>query len=390
MQLHVATDPFQPIARLRAWLLTVGFCAALAVGPYLWFLGERIKTPSTPAPPAPLTVQSLSTAYFQDGGFTKDLDRYLVESSPVTDTVRTVFSEFLLSIGRLQPPNLVRGKAGYYFLRSAIDSAPLSPALATERVELLQRLAERAKKAGVQVVCVVVPDKANTMADMLPSDLLRSPERRAVYADAMATLRSVGFEVPDFDAFARRCRIDRPGEALYTRLETHWTMEFAFRCAEHVLHRLMELGEWSLDRGRPIEPSPTMMVDFRGDLVGSLHLSDHGFYVRDLRENRRMAFASAPGADGKIDFQAPTQPDARFALAGDSFATALGPALVGHLGTAVDFVGVMPGKGPVVGLVDVLRRIEASELKARVVVWGMVERSWTEDWWRRSVLAKLR
>ncbi|MFO1050921.1 MAG: hypothetical protein U1F36_01745 [Planctomycetota bacterium] len=376
MSLHVATDPFQPIARGRAIVLIVGFVLAIAMGPALWFGGARVKTRSTPPPP------QWDRSAFLDGDLTAKLDRYLVESSPVTRTIRDVYGDLWMCLGLLEPKGVVFGRGGFLFLRSTLGEPFAFRRDAASRREAFADLHREATELGVHVLVLPVPDKARVYSDCLFPQDARGPARAALYGEVLAELRGVGFEVLDLDAAMSAWRKARPEELLFQRLDTHWSLEAGWRTAELCAQRLDALG-WIADIPRAdVGGQPVQHSEAHGDLVSQTGLSRDGLFHRLLREEVRWSSVLLRQADGSASQPAAVQPDAVIAIAGDSFAEAgLMTALIGRVGRIVDAGGVKPSRGSREGVTETLARIRRGELHARVLIWEAVERSFDEGWW---------
>lgn len=376
MSLHVVSDPFQPIARGRAIWLIVGFALVLAAGPALFLGGVRTRTRSTPPPPV------WSDDAFVHGEFTAELDRWIVESSPVTAAVRKTFDEIWMRLGLLETRGAVLGRGGLVFLQATTGNDERFVAARDTRRAALAALARRAERLGVRVLVAIVPDKASIYPDRLPTRWGRSAGRAALYSIAFAEVRSAGFEAVDLLEAMRAWRRARPEELLFRHLDTHWTLDACLRTGELLRIRLDALGWLDALPRAPMRAQPALGATISGDLVQQLGLAEGGAFGSLLSGEIRWVQMLLTRADGIEAASRAVEPEADIALAGDSFpATGLVPALMGHLGRLLDSGGVKPSRGPREGLEETLDRIERGELRAKVVVWAVIERSFNDVWW---------
>lgn len=369
-------DPSDPLPRTRAILLIVGFCASIAMGPVLFLLQGRVQTRSTPPLPA------LELRAVLDGEHPKALEKHLVESSPVTHAIRGAYRDLWMGLGLLETGNAVIGRGGQLFLWGTLDEPRLFARDHAPRQRHLAAIARRAAALGVTLLLVTVPDTARVLPELLPEGREIPPARRALYGEVLAEARAHGIDALDLAAAMAVLRRSRPEEALYQATDTHWTLEACFRTAELVVRHLEDQGVLAAIPRASLRAAASMQRMGLGDLAEQTGLSPDGAFGPLVRAPIRWIGLFVRGPDGSERTLDQREPDAGLAVAGDSFAdVGFVPALAGHAGRLVDAGGVLPAGGPRRGLDDTLARIERGELRARVVVWVVVERSFAEAWW---------
>lgn len=364
-----------PLPRPVAIVCVGAFLVLIGLGPLLWLFGEPVKTRA--AKPFP----TWSTDAFLDGRWTENLRLHLRETSPVTVAFRGVGSELEYLLGVHEADVLV-GRGGVMF-------APFSvrPSFARVRNERDERLAFHRELAawtaerGIGLLCVVVPDKVRLMPERLFEDG-RLPEPKAsAYAAFLAELEAGGIATIDLAREFAAARAERPEVSLYHERDTHWTAAGAWRAARAITDRLDELG-WLADvPPAPIVATPAQVFAARADLASLCGFLTDGLFARRVADFGRSAGIRLARTGDPSQAVAPVQPTARIALCGDSFAGMLSWTLPAATGRLVDTAGAVPGQGPLAGLLDTLERIDRGELRPRVLVWELIERSQAEAFW---------
>jgi alginate O-acetyltransferase complex protein AlgJ len=214
------------------------------------------------------------------------------------------------------------GGEGWLYLAEELRFDADGAANQQQRVHLLGKAAAALKRADVELLVVLVPDKARVHPEHLPGGLPAWAKPR--YAEALAALRAEGVNTVDLMAAFGPTRVsaaeppgsapglspalspstgpargDRPASELYARTDTHWNQAGARLAAEAVAAQLAPLRA-SLRATRFASSTAPEEMQRPGDLLKLMGLAGWpglpaAFRPPDDRE-RTVTTAAVPAA----------------------------------------------------------------------------------------------
>lgn len=361
--------------------------------------GPMVRTSATARRPA----WSWSAA--ADGSFQQQLERWLQEDSPVTWWLRGNYREALWHLGLLQTDDVHVGKDGWLFARpSLVPDLAVVDGRAEGRQQLFAAIAAEARRLGVDLVVMVVPDKERIYQDFAYAEGAMPAAKAGLYPRLLQELAAAGLPTIDVAAILSQARLAAP-EPLYQLRDSHWTAPGALAAAMGVAAALQQrLG----DRLGPVL-APTLVgpqrIDGIEDLVGQLGMLTMYVQRPDVQDPTIVPASLTTRALARpidywgVSFPHPTDPERRqplhelaptaaIALAGSSFSKTHGDmALAFALQRPVDNRWPRSGADSTSTLRALFDALARGDCKARVVVWEFVERAVIENLrgpWRAS------
>ncbi len=357
-------------------LFVIAFYGALALGPLMWAFAETAESELHPWP-------EWRTNRVLNGAYTRELERHLEHTSPITSFLRTRFHEFEL-ITRTFESSLVSMRPGAWnFLRETLDDPTARAENAQPaRREFLALVRQRMERDGLRIIAAIAPDKSRVYPEFAFEGGEVPEARRGLYRQAVEDLREAGIVVLDLENEFRRYRRSGSGELLYFRRDSHWSFCGASRAALAIVRELRGLER---DLGPLLEITSTLLSR---EWVGSHQLSVVGIdepsaitsWISDPVEKMHPVLV-----DRSEGYEDSRRTDAVF-VCGDSFAEAgVEAALPILLSRGVDARGVRAGDGPVAGLLDTLARLDPNDPRELTIVWVFIERClYARSWWEAS------
>jgi hypothetical protein len=329
--------------------------------------------------------------HYRSGAVMRFTEIWFDAATPASAWLRGGRRNLWWQLGLFESKDVHIGKDGWLFAEQTLhmDEAAFAAA-ASGRRAFLEALRQRCESLGVALVAVPVPDKSSVYTDWLASEDVRDPAKAGLYGRIVTEFRQAGIATVDLgEAFGAPKRSAlAPDEAFggdrYYARDTHWGPRGMSDAAREIVARLQQWGihdrldtpvHYDEDAGQ--DGVPNVVLDERlPDLVSMLGLPGGGAIEQSLRHAKFWMTVTIDG-----DEPDRRQPTASLAVCGDSFAfKGLFWPLALASGQLVDSVGCVPARGPFVGLLETLHRLEQGDLQAKVVVWAFIERSFLRAW----------
>ena len=346
-----------------------------------------------------------SWAAAADGTFQKQLETWLQEDSPITWLLRGTYRELLWHLGQLQTDHVHVGKDGWLFGRPSLDVDPeVVDGRAARRQALFAAIAAEARRLGVELLVMVVPDKERVYQDLAYESGAMPARKAELYPRLLRELAAAGLSPIDLATVLAQARA-AGGEPVYQMRDSHWTAPGALLAATAVAGIVQQRFG---DRIGPPQ-APTLVgpqvIDGVEDLVGQLgmltmhvqrpELLDPTIVPASLTtralarsiEYWGVAFPD-PSVPGQRLPQSDLAPHAAIALAGSSFSRTHGDTALGFaLQRPIDNRWPRSGADSTPTLRALFDAIARGECKAKIVLWEFVERAAIENLqgpWRAS------
>ncbi|NRB01105.1 MAG: hypothetical protein HRU32_15065 [Rhodobacteraceae bacterium] len=247
------------------------------------------------------------------------------------------------------------GQDGWLFTQDEF----IEPAKPRDFARELTRVSDSLKGQGIELVPVVVPDKARMQAHRLPRGRSQSFEIR--YETALETINSAGLPVIDL-------RLALDFDASYMRTDTHWSPEGARRVAALIAECLADFDLPKVD----VETAATGTRSLDGDLLSFVATGAFRDRVGPLDETIET-FETTVATPGALfgDVVVPV------ALVGTSFSAKSDFHFEGFLKQALqaDVLNVsIIGQGPFTPMDSFLAELSEISSPPSLVVWEIPER----------------
>ena len=335
-----------------------------------------------------------------EGRWTTAIGSWLEKDNPVAGVMTGNWNDLRWRLGILQNDQVHVGRDNWFYLRNSLDpSQERIDSGAESRRQVLEAVAARARRLGVHLVVLLVPDKERIYPEYAYTSGVMPSPKQGLYSRIVDDLARAGIPVVDVARVLHEARpAPGPGNLYYQR-DTHWTVHGAFLAAQ-ALRQHLESSPVREQLGRDVlyaVPQP-MVVNLMPDLVALCGLRTWATRIAGMDEDVLLPASSVASRlselkqywrlrTAAIDVR-PGLPmdaladEALVALAGSSFSAENGKDAVAFaLGRAIDGRGVHKGASALQGMAETLDRIERGESRARVLVWEFVERGWLEGVW---------
>ena len=343
-------DPPEPsLTRGAASAVAGGFLALIAA--VAVYDGAALDGLQLPAP---------DSAELVSGRYTAALEDELEEHSPAGALLRPPWAALLLeTLGRAND-QVVAGRDGWLYLADTVRLPFDHREREAVNLAHVEAGVLALRRAGVDCVVVLVPNKVSVNPGQLPPGAARSMPRPPRYRELRAWLTERGLWVPDVLGFMRA----RRDLVFYRRDDTHWSQEGLQRVAEYIA--LTILPRYPELRPRVHFP-PTVRESPRpeGDLLRLLGLPPGGDLERSYRSPEVARFL----------LQQPLEGPAELYVSGTSMSgRGFKDFLPQELGTAARTLN-RDGEGPSLGLALILDALRTETgPPPRLVIWEFVER----------------
>ncbi|MBK8097955.1 MAG: hypothetical protein IPK26_12660 [Planctomycetes bacterium] len=340
-----------------------------------------------------------------DGRFQKQLETWLQEDSPVTWLLRGSYRELLWHLGQLQTDHVHVGKDGWLFARPSLDADPeVVEGRAEKRQALFAAIGAEARRLGVELVVMVVPDKERIYQDFAYESGAMPARKAELYPRLLRELAAAGLLAIDLATALVQARA-LGGEPVYQLRDSHWSAPGALVAAMTVAGILQQrVGDRLGPAQEPVLVGPHR-IDGIEDLAGQLgmltrYVQRPGLLDPIIVPASLTTHALARPLDyWGVSFPHPSDParrlgladlapDAAIALAGSSFSRAHGDiALAFALRRPIDNRWPRAGADSTPTLRALFDAIARGECQAKVVIWEFVERAAIENLrgpWRAS------
>jgi len=334
-------------------------------------------------------------ATLQNGEWMLAEQRHLREASPVAWWLRGQWNETLFRLSVPQSAAVQIGSDGWLFSRPTVfPDARTFAARSVRRAAVFSELRDLVRTAGAELMVVIVPDKARVYPEFTnaPDAIAR---KAPLYGQVLQELRDAGIATVDLAAAMAAAKAAAPQDLLYYQRDTHWRPLGALAAARAIATAI-EQGPLGARLGprEPFELGALTQVPALSDLVAVLGLlttelpnsrgtttttplsllSAELQELRDYYAVQRRTQAGSEVLDGK-------DPAAEVLLIGTSFAVENGTqALTLALGRPVRAITAFGASG--LPALQLARPEVVRGMRAKVVIWEIVERGLLEEDWR--------
>ncbi|KNG93091.1 alginate O-acetyltransferase AlgX-related protein [Pseudaestuariivita atlantica] len=286
-------------------------------------------------------------------------------SFPMRDTLRQSWAAVKYgALGELAE-GAVAGRDGVLFTAEEFAAPADSRDFASE----LRAVTSRVRKAGAELIPVIVPDKARMRGDVLPR--ARSARFNARYDHLLTIIAEAGLRSVDL-------RPALTGPQAFMATDTHWSPEGAAAVAD----RIGALLEGEIAATATFETAQIGTRAFDGDLLAFV---DTGVWrplvgpAPEVIATYETTQAGDAGMDLFGDAETPV------ALVGTSYSARTDFHFTGFLKSALnaDVISfAMEGRGPFIPMDRFLDGDALSDLTPQIVLWEIPERyldTWSQD-----------
>lgn len=200
--------------------------SALAMGGVmlagLWQVALALMNPATVAD-VPGTW-----ADFREGRMTSAFATQLDKHLPARDELIALANTGRYLLTRGAGDQVRAGRQGWLYLTEELRFDEQAQAHLNARVDLMARTSAALKSQGVQLVVLLVPDKARMVAHHLPAQEYPGYNQTR-YGDALTALQAHGVAAVDLREALRQRQDDAP---VYYRTDTHWNQAGARAAAQ--------------------------------------------------------------------------------------------------------------------------------------------------------------
>jgi hypothetical protein len=393
---HAPQTPAQWAVRWFAVVAVGALLAAAPVAHVVWHgvFGEAVPMlPTRTQVPAPALTLDGALA----GSWMAQKEKQLQEDSPVTWRLRSAWNELRYRAGVPRSKDVFVGDDEWLFFQHCMrpDVAAFARH-APQRRAFLAEVRDEVKAAGAELVIALVPDKERVHPEKWAPGGAMPPEKAGAYAAALADFAALGIPAVDLAAAMTQARAADPATALYYRGDTHWRKEGAIVAGAATAAFLEARYGDALGPRVPMALSGATTARLVSDLTANLGLAVIEMVEPGLPKEPRtlpMSLLSHQLAEVHEYYGIEVvTPEGRVGMFGDDEA-----ATVWMIGTS--FARVNGANAVALSLGRPIRtalRVGASGLaalraarpqirpgmRAKVVLWEIVERGYYEPDWR--------
>ena len=333
-----------------------------------------------------------------DGSWMAQTEKHLREDAPTTWWLRSAWNELRYRLGAPRGQDVLVGADEWLFLDYVArpDIAGWRRA-ARARLAFLAAVRDQVKAAGAELVIALVPDKERVHAEKWAPSGVLPPAKSGSYAAALAEFAEVGIPAVDLAAAMAAARAAAPGQDLYYRGDTHWRKEGALAAGAATAAFLKARFGDALGARVPMALSGLTSTRLIGDIAANLGLAivdlpDPGFALVGRRtvplslladrlaESREFYGLELVTPTGRVGMFG-TDESAPVWLVGTSFAHENGAnAFALQHGRAIRTTIAFGASG--LEAMAAARPGIRPGMKAKVVLWEIVERGYFDPQWR--------